>query len=67
MAQAEGISNVEPSTTVAVKIMRNRGNESAAKAMISELKMIILVGQHLNIVNLIGAVTENIQNSKDIM
>ncbi|KFB47570.1 hypothetical protein ZHAS_00015536 [Anopheles sinensis] len=35
-----------------------------AKPMISELKMIILIGQHLNIVNLIGAVTENIQNNE---
>lgn len=34
------------------------------KALISELKIMVHLGQHLNVVNLLGAVTKNISNRK---
>ncbi|KFB51903.1 hypothetical protein ZHAS_00020064 [Anopheles sinensis] len=64
MAQAKDIMVHEPFTTVAVKQMKNCKRASLIQGMISEIKMMILVGQHLNIVNFLGAVTENIRNNE---
>lgn len=36
------------------------------KALISEIKIMMHLGRHLNVVNLIGDVTENIAQSKNI-
>ncbi|KFB42826.1 VEGF receptor [Anopheles sinensis] len=64
MAEAQYIKVGEPSTTVAVKMMQGFGGESIRNSILAELKMIILIGRHLNIVNLLGAVTENIRNDQ---
>ena len=37
------------------------------KALVSELKVLIHLGQHLNIVNLLGACTTDIRKGKEIM
>lgn len=36
------------------------------KALVSELKIMVHLGQHLNVVNLLGAVTKNIVKRKII-
>ncbi|KFB47610.1 hypothetical protein ZHAS_00015580 [Anopheles sinensis] len=51
----------EPFTTVAVKQLKRTTDASLIEGMLSEVKMLILIGQHVNIVNF-GVVTEN--NSK---
>ncbi|XP_067944523.1 vascular endothelial growth factor receptor 1-like [Watersipora subatra] len=52
----EGVTN----TTVAVKTVRDQHDVNQLKALISELKILIHIGKHLNIVNLLGACTRNI-------
>ncbi|XP_058124366.1 platelet-derived growth factor receptor beta-like [Anopheles ziemanni] len=64
MAQAKDIMVHEPFTTVAVKQTKDCGRASIIQGMISEIKMMILVGQHLNIVNFLGTVTENIESNE---
>ncbi|XP_058122409.1 vascular endothelial growth factor receptor 1-like [Anopheles ziemanni] len=62
LAEATNIKDCEPTTTVAVKmIKRNKQEDTVIKMLISEVKMMVHVGQHLNVVNLLGAVTKNIQ------
>lgn len=37
------------------------------RALISELKIMVHLGQHLNVVNLLGAVTKNIAKRKSFV
>ena len=46
--------------TVAVKMVRSQANVAALEALVSELKILIHLGSHLNVVNLMGACTINI-------
>jgi serine/threonine protein kinase len=46
--------------TVAVKMVRSEANVSAMEALISELKILVYLGSHLNVVNLLGACTKQI-------
>jgi FMS-like tyrosine kinase 1 len=39
---------------------KKKTDDDVIKALVSELKISIFVGKHINIVNLLGAVTENI-------
>lgn len=57
---AIGIVPSEPITTVAVKMVRSQGNMLGLKALMSELKIMVHMGSHLNIVNLLGACTKNV-------
>ena len=50
----------EPVMTVAVKMVRAQGNIMALKALMSELKIMIHLGSHLNVVNLLGACTKRV-------
>lgn len=59
-AEAIGIENGETSTTVAVKMLKERADVHQRKALMAELKILIHLGRHLNIVNLLGAVTKNV-------
>ncbi|KAI9559738.1 hypothetical protein GHT06_013743 [Daphnia sinensis] len=59
-AEAEGIDSCEPVTTVAVKMVRSHGNMIGLKALMSELKIMIHMGSHLNVVNVLGACTKNV-------
>ncbi|XP_078050783.1 macrophage colony-stimulating factor 1 receptor-like [Augochlora pura] len=59
-AEALGICEGEAVTTVAVKMVRRCPNLLYISALASELKIMIHLGKHLNVVNLLGACTKNI-------
>ena len=59
-ATAFGIHPNETITTVAVKMVNSARNTVAIKALVSELKIMIHLGSHLNVVNLLGACTKDI-------
>ncbi|XP_035776815.1 platelet-derived growth factor receptor alpha-like isoform X5 [Anopheles albimanus] len=59
-ATATGIMVNEDETTVAVKMVKKQTDNEVMRALISELKIMVHLGQHLNVVNLLGAVTKNI-------
>ncbi|XP_043070362.1 vascular endothelial growth factor receptor 1 isoform X9 [Drosophila grimshawi] len=58
--EAEGIRNDEPVSIVAVKMVKRSADAEVVRALVSELKIMVHLGQHLNVVNLLGAVTKNI-------
>nr|XP_022322562.1 vascular endothelial growth factor receptor 1-like isoform X2 [Crassostrea virginica] len=60
-AEAIGILEHEDVTVVAVKMVKDCTDREQMMALLSELKILIHVGQHLNIVNLLGAVTKDIR------
>lgn len=45
---------------MAVKTLKERADLSQRKALLAELKILIHVGRHINIVNLLGAVTKDL-------
>ncbi|XP_063636171.1 vascular endothelial growth factor receptor 1 isoform X3 [Cydia splendana] len=59
-AEARGIINAEDSTTVAVKMVKKTADNIYIKALASELKIMVHLGKHINIVNLLGACTKNV-------
>lgn len=59
-AHAEGIKPEEKESIVAVKMVKRQANNEVMRALVSELKIMVHLGQHLNVVNLLGAVTKNI-------
>ncbi|NWH44597.1 FLT3 kinase, partial [Fregata magnificens] len=56
-ATAYGISSAGDSVQVAVKMLKEKPDASEKDALMSELKMMIHIGSHENIVNLLGACT----------
>lgn len=60
-AEAVGIKGSDEIVkTVAVKMVRSQSNVAAMEALVSELKILIHLGSHLNVVNLLGACTKKI-------
>ncbi|CAH0560029.1 unnamed protein product [Brassicogethes aeneus] len=59
-AEAKNIMMHEDKTTVAVKMVKKNADNALIKALASELKIMVHLGQHLNVVNLLGAVTKNV-------
>ncbi|XP_011151926.1 vascular endothelial growth factor receptor kdr-like isoform X1 [Harpegnathos saltator] len=59
-AEAQGICQSETVTTVAVKMVRRTTDPTYVRALASELKIMVHLGKHLNVVNLLGACTKNI-------
>ncbi|XP_014471193.1 PREDICTED: vascular endothelial growth factor receptor 1 [Dinoponera quadriceps] len=59
-AEAQGICSSESVTTVAVKMVRRTTDPTYVRALASELKIMVHLGKHLNVVNLLGACTKNI-------
>ncbi|KAJ6633342.1 Platelet-derived growth factor receptor alpha, partial [Pseudolycoriella hygida] len=57
---AHGILPYEEETTVAVKMVKQTADNEVMRALVTELKIMVHLGQHLNVVNLLGAVTKNI-------
>jgi hypothetical protein len=58
-AEAMGLKGSEETVkTVAVKMVRSEANVTAMEALISELKILVYLGSHLNVVNLLGACTK---------
>uniref|UniRef100_A0A1Q3FM28 receptor protein-tyrosine kinase n=1 Tax=Culex tarsalis TaxID=7177 RepID=A0A1Q3FM28_CULTA len=60
MATAQGLVPDEKETTVAVKMVRKQTDNIVMRALISELKIMIHLGPHPNVVNLLGAITKNV-------
>ena len=56
-AEASGILIHQPVTTVAVKMVKPQADITYIKALMAELKIMMHIGKHLNIVNLLGAST----------
>ncbi|XP_021947889.1 platelet-derived growth factor receptor beta isoform X3 [Folsomia candida] len=65
-AEAIGIIKNESATTVAVKMIKTNADESHIKALMSELKIMVHLGRHVNVVNLLGAVTTNLVKKKEL-
>ncbi|KAJ8727036.1 hypothetical protein PYW08_015433 [Mythimna loreyi] len=59
-AEARGIINAEETTEVAVKMVKKTADNMYIKALASELKIMVHLGKHINIVNLLGACTKNV-------
>ena len=58
----------QPVATVAVKMVRSTANaEAALISLVGELKIMIQLGSHLNVVNLMGACTDISKGSKSII
>ncbi|KAJ8000524.1 hypothetical protein DPEC_G00181010 [Dallia pectoralis] len=56
-ATAYGLCSVESITTVAVKMLKPSAHSTEKEALMSELKVLSYLGNHINIVNLLGACT----------
>lgn len=63
-ADARGIINAEETTIVAVKMVKKTADNMYIKALASELKIMVHLGKHINIVNLLGACTKNVGKRK---
>ncbi|XP_021928983.1 vascular endothelial growth factor receptor 2-like isoform X4 [Zootermopsis nevadensis] len=59
-AEAWGIIEGEMKTVVAVKMVKRNTDHTYIKALVSELKIMVHLGKHLNVVNLLGASTKNL-------
>ncbi|XP_051954755.1 vascular endothelial growth factor receptor 2 isoform X1 [Xyrauchen texanus] len=57
-ATAYGIEKATTCSTVAVKMLKEGATSSEYRALMSELKILIHIGHHLNVVNLLGACTK---------
>ncbi|XP_039298982.1 vascular endothelial growth factor receptor 2 [Nilaparvata lugens] len=60
--EANGILKDNEVTAVAVKMLKQNVDVSHIKALTTELKVMIHLGKHLNVVNLLGACTRNLNN-----
>lgn len=58
-ASAFGIDKSSTCRTVAVKMLKEGATSNECKALMSELKILIHIGHHLNVVNLLGACTKS--------
>ena len=58
-----GIKESEPQTLVAVKTINPYAGKDMLKSLMSELKIMSHLGQHPNIVNLLGAITTRLNSS----
>ena len=60
-AEAVGLKDMEETVkTVAVKTTKSVTNDAALENLVRELKILIYLGSHLNVVNLLGACTKEI-------
>ncbi|KAL2077215.1 hypothetical protein ACEWY4_026719 [Coilia grayii] len=57
-ASAFGIDKLSTCKTVAVKMLKGGATNNEWRALMSELKILIHMGHHLNVVNLLGACTK---------
>ncbi|XP_069946916.1 vascular endothelial growth factor receptor kdr-like isoform X4 [Cherax quadricarinatus] len=54
-------------TTVAVKMMKSRTDSAQLKALRSEVKIMIHIGRHVNIVNLLGACSKDLASKGELL
>ncbi|KAB7500576.1 Vascular endothelial growth factor receptor 3 [Armadillidium nasatum] len=64
LAQVKGLNGKESPTRVALKMCKFGHDKVHLRALIMELKIMIHLGKHLNIVNLLGAHTSNIDKGE---
>nr|WOX59909.1 receptor tyrosine kinase PVR1A2 [Carcinus maenas] len=57
----------EARTTVAVKMMKSRTDCAQLKALRSEVKIMIHIGRHANIVNLLGACSKDLASKGELL
>ena len=65
MATAVGILEWEPKTTVAVKMCKPPVTKPQLVGLMSEIKIMLHLGKHLNVVNLLGACTMELSKSEN--
>ncbi|XP_029104562.1 receptor-type tyrosine-protein kinase FLT3 isoform X2 [Scleropages formosus] len=58
-ATAHGLNKTDTSVEVAVKMLKEKHQPEEREALMSELKMLIHIGSHVNILNLLGACTNS--------
>lgn len=58
--RAEGVRTGEASSTVAIKMAKSQQDKTHLKALCREAKIMIHIGRHLNIVNLLGVCSRNL-------
>ncbi|XP_042873216.1 vascular endothelial growth factor receptor kdr-like isoform X2 [Penaeus japonicus] len=58
-ATAANLRPGKPHTTVAVKMVKSLADSAQLKALRSELKILVHIGRHMNIVNLLGACSKD--------
>lgn len=56
---AIGIEKSIKITTVAVKLIKDEKDADQRNSLITEIQMLLFLGKHLNVVNLLGIVTKN--------
>ena len=66
LATAVGILEWEPKTTVAVKMCKPPVTKPQLVGLMSEIKIMLHLGKHINVVNLLGACTMELSKSKKI-
>lgn len=59
-AEAHGILEENKNTTVAVKMVRKNADIISIRALVSELKIMVHLGHHINVANLLGACTAKV-------
>lgn len=57
---AQGIISYDEESTVAVKMVKKMADNETIRSLVLELKILIHIGTHMNVVNLLGAVTKDI-------
>ncbi|XP_071746500.1 vascular endothelial growth factor receptor 1 [Lepeophtheirus salmonis] len=60
LAEAIGILNSEPLSLVAIKMCKPPVSKSQLTSLMSEIKIMLHLGKHLNVVNLLGACTTDL-------
>ena len=53
--------------TVAVKMVKRDADITYVKALMAELKIMVHLGKHINIVNLLGACTTELKSRRELM
>ncbi|XP_044736869.1 vascular endothelial growth factor receptor kdr-like [Chrysoperla carnea] len=66
-AEAQGIVDGQESTTVAVKMVKKTADIIYVKALVSELKIMVHLGRHVNVANLLGACTKNLVSKRELL
>nr|ASU10868.1 PDGF and VEGF related receptor 1 [Pacifastacus leniusculus] len=66
-ATALNLTPGQARTTVAVKMMKSRTDSAQLKALRSEVKIMIHIGRHINIVNLLGACSKDLASKGELL
>jgi FMS-like tyrosine kinase 1 len=64
-AEAIGIGKIDVET-VAVKMANSPMDREHLSALMAEIKIMLYIGKHLNIVNILGACTGNLKTKRNL-